>query len=100
MNITVLICTYNRASSLRRTLESLQALEIPPSLTWEVVVVDNHATDSTRRVIEEVLDTSGLDVRYFYEPRSGQSHALNEGVSEAKGEIIALTDDDVRVAPD
>ncbi len=100
MNITVLICTYNRASSLKRTLESLQALEIPPSLTWEVVVVDNHSTDSTRSVIEEFSATSGLDVRYFYEPRRGKSHALNAGVSEAKGEIIALTDDDVRVAPD
>jgi glycosyltransferase involved in cell wall biosynthesis len=100
MDITVLICTCNRASSLKQTLASLWALEMPPSLAWEVVVVDNHSTDSTRSVIEEFSAISGLNVRYVVETQRGKSHALNAGVREAKGEIIALTDDDVRVATD
>ncbi len=47
--ISVVVCTRNRAESLRRTLHSLHAMAIPPALAWEVVVVDNGSGDHTRR---------------------------------------------------
>ena len=47
MLITVAICTYNRAESLRRTLDSLAAMRVPENLDWEVVVVNNNCTDHT-----------------------------------------------------
>jgi cellulose synthase/poly-beta-1,6-N-acetylglucosamine synthase-like glycosyltransferase len=39
-------------------------------------------------------------IRYVFEGRQGKSHALNTGLTLARGEILACTDDDVRVAPD
>ena len=50
MFISVLICTRNRASSLRRTLESLLCPNNLESLDWEVVVVDNDSDDQTSEV--------------------------------------------------
>ena len=41
MDLSVVICTYNRADSLRDTLDSLSAQNVPAALTHEVVVVDN-----------------------------------------------------------
>ena len=94
--ITVAICTYNRAASLRKTLASFAACQAPAEIAWELLVVDNASTDSTRDVVQEF--ETALPLRYFFEPKQGLSHARNRAVSEAAGsELILFTDDDVRV---
>lgn len=98
--ITILICTYNRALSLGKSLESLRQMVVPPDLEWELIVVDNNSTDNTHEVIGEFARTSGLNVRYVFEPDQGSSRARNTGVANSTGEIIAFTDDDVRVSPE
>jgi glycosyltransferase involved in cell wall biosynthesis len=96
MFVTVAICTRNRAGSLRRTLESLAALQIPGDLTWEIVIVHN-STDHTDDVINKYLER--LPVRRVLETRAGLSNARNQAVDTAKGEYIVWTDDDVIVDP-
>jgi Glycosyl transferase family 2 len=49
--ISVVLCTYDRASTLRGTLESLRRLSVPAHLAWELVVVDNNSSDDTARVV-------------------------------------------------
>jgi glycosyltransferase involved in cell wall biosynthesis len=97
MFITVAICTFNRADSLRRTLDSLGALELPTGLAWELVVVNNKSTDHTDDVIGEYWGR--LPVRRELEPRPGLSNARNRAIDVAKGEYIVWTDDDVVVDP-
>ena len=95
MDLSVVICTYNRARSLLDTLEALLVQETPPSLTWEIIVVDNNSRDNTREVVETLARRSALSVGYVFEPFQGQSYARNAGLKIAQGEIIAFTDDDV-----
>jgi glycosyltransferase involved in cell wall biosynthesis len=95
MYITVGICTFNRAESLRRTLDSLAAMEVPKDLAWEVLIVNNKCTDHTEDVISEYVER--LPVRREFEPRPGKSNALNRAIDTAKGEYIRWTDDDVVV---
>jgi len=96
MKITVAICTWNRCESLRQTLQEMCSLEIPAGVEWELIVVDNNSTDDTRQVVESF--TARLPVRYVFEPNQGLSYARNRAVSEAKGEYILWTDDDVLVS--
>ena len=96
MFVTVAICTRNRAESLRRTLDSLAALQIPNHLTWEIVIVHN-STDHTDAVIGEYLHR--LPVRKKLETKVGLSNARNQAIDTAKGEYIVWTDDDVVVDP-
>jgi len=100
MDLSVIICTYNRASSLRRTLASFKGLCVPANLRWELIVVDNNSSDETRCVVEECSKVSGWSLQYVFEPKQGKSHALNKAVRLARGRIIAFTDDDVIVSPD
>ena len=95
MDLSVVICTYNRASSLAVTLEALLMQEAAPSLRWEVVVVDNNSRDHTREVVESFAARNEIRVVYTFEPNQGQSHARNTGVKVAHGDVIAFTDDDV-----
>jgi glucosyl-dolichyl phosphate glucuronosyltransferase len=99
MRISVILCTYNRSRSLAKALESLGALEMPASVEWDVLVVDNNSTDQTRAVAEEFCRRDPLRFRYLFEPRQGKSQALNAGIAHACADILAFTDDDVTVEP-
>jgi len=92
--ISVVICTYNRCESLKDTLDSLLNQEDDGSFDWEVLVVDNNSKDKTKEVVESYKAKFNGRLRYLFEPRQGKSYALNTGIKEAKGEIIAFTDDD------
>jgi len=72
---------------------------LPTTVEWEVLVVDNNSTDQTREVVEECSRRHPGRFRYLFEPTQGKSHALNAGIREAHGEILAFMDDDVTVAP-
>ena len=89
--MSVVICTRDRSDSLARCLESIARLDYP---VFEVVVVDNApSTDETRRV------AARHRVRYVEEPTPGLDWARNRGIAESAHELIAFTDDDVRVDP-
>ncbi len=94
-----ILCTYNRCRSLAKTLESLAASTVPDPVEWEVLVVDNNSTDRTREVVEDFCRRCPGRFRYIFEPHPGKSFALNTGIREAKGEVLAFTDDDVTVEP-
>lgn len=91
-SVSVVVCTRDRAESLARCLESLAALDYPD---LEILIVDNAPKDKTTRSIVEHFTSSYF--RYLVEPCPGLDWARNRGIAEAKGEIIAYTDDDVRV---
>jgi len=95
-DISVVICTRNRAASLRQTLTCLANAD-RTGLRVEVIVVDNNGADETPEVLSTFEDR--LHVRYVFEPRQGaygKSHALNRALDEGcRGEIIAVLDDDM-----
>lgn len=97
MDISVVICTYNRAPELRRTLETMRRLNIPGSLEWELIVVDNNSSDDTPAVCDAFQEH--LPVRYIFEPRQGLAIARNRGIAVSHGELIVFTDDDVDADP-
>ncbi len=94
--VSIIICTCNRADSLRETLASIGRCEVPADLSTELLVVDNGSCDHTARVVSEA-NLSNLCVRYISVPSPGKSNALNLAVARSRGEILLCTDDDVRV---
>jgi len=99
MNASIVVCSYNRADSLRETLLALKAQDSPASCQWEVVVVDNNSTDHTRSVVEQAQQ-GWPGLRYEFESQQGLSHARNRGIACTKSDVILFTDDDVLPEPD
>jgi glycosyltransferase involved in cell wall biosynthesis len=100
MDITVILCTYNRCENLASALESVAASQMPDSVLWEVLVVDNNSKDKTRQVVEEFVSRFPGRFRYAFESRSGKSNALNMAIQNSQAPILAFMDDDVQVEPD
>ena len=93
-NISVVVCTFNRAAMLREALASLYDLTTNDRFTYEVLVVDNASTDATAEVIASAAKEARCPLRGVHESRKGIVHARNRGVEEARGEWIAFFDDD------
>jgi glycosyltransferase involved in cell wall biosynthesis len=97
--VSVIVPTYNRASLLKRLLESLREQTYPAD-KFEVLVVDDGSTDETPQVVEEFARSAPFAVRYFRQPRKGPAAARNLGIQQSRGEIVAFVDSDVTVAKD
>ncbi|GAB4192423.1 MAG: hypothetical protein OHK0022_06620 [Roseiflexaceae bacterium] len=90
-SVTVAVCTRDRAADLALCLTALVRLDVPD---LELLVIDNAPSDdATRQLVREHFP----QVRYVCEPRPGLDWARNRALAEARGEIIAYTDDDVVV---
>jgi GT2 family glycosyltransferase len=70
---------------------------MPATISWEVLVVDNNSSDQTREVVEEFRLNYPNRFRYLFEAQPGKSHALNAGIRESQGDILAFVDDDIVV---
>src|SRR5687768_12492925 len=92
-DISVVVCTYNRAALLPQALRSLFAQKIE-NLDYEIVVVDNNSSDDTPAAVESLKSESPVPLRYVRESRQGNAYARNAGVEQAAGSIIAYLDDD------
>src|SRR5258708_39416749 len=92
--VSVVISTRDRPDRLARCLPALLALQYPG---YEVIVVDNApSTSATADLIRQTY-ADQPKIRYVREDRPGPSAGRNRGIMEARGEIIAFTDDDVVV---
>jgi glycosyltransferase involved in cell wall biosynthesis len=88
MKASVIIPAYNASGSIEACLNALLHQTVPRS-DYEIIVVDDGATDRTREIIEEYPD-----VRLLSQPNRGPAAARNLGVSHAKGELALFTDAD------
>ena len=98
MDVSIIICTADRAADLHDTLASLARVNRPGRV--ELLVVDNRSTDRTPKVVEEAAQHLPFPVRYLFEDEAGKYAALNAGIRASKGRVIVATDDDARFEPD
>lgn len=95
--VTVVVCTRDRGHVLAECLRGLSALTHP---RLEIIVVDNAPRDGTTAAVVAAAAAADDRIRYVVEPRPGLSRARNRGLAEARGAVVAYTDDDVVVDPD
>jgi GT2 family glycosyltransferase len=93
MLASVIVCTFNRASLLKRLLESL-ALQTASPGTFEIIVVDDGSTDDTPKVCRNMIERMPNMTYIPMKTNSGISAAGNRALEKASGEYILFTDDD------
>ena len=93
-SVSVVVPTIDRPDALRRCLRDLVEQSYPD---FEILVVDNAPGQSGADAVVSSIDAGSRTLRYLVESRRGASHARNHGLREARGEIVAFVDGDVRV---
>ena len=84
--VSIIVCSFNGAATLRACLESLTKLNYPE---YEILLVDDGSTDDTAQIAAEFPN-----VRYIHQPNRGLSAARNTGAAAARGEVFVYTDSD------
>ncbi len=99
-DISVIICSYNRARYIVSALDSLYR-QTAPKETFEVFVVDNNSTDNTQELVENyIAQHRDFNCRYVTESRQGASFARNTGAARAQSRLLCFMDDDAVAEPD
>lgn len=93
-HISVCICTYKRPHLLENLLKVLQNQYTNNSFSYSIVVVDNDVNASAKTIIETFTQKSSVEIDYFIEPEQNIALARNKAVGNARGDYIALIDDD------
>jgi glycosyltransferase involved in cell wall biosynthesis len=97
--VSLVICTYNGAARITKTLEHILKQEVGAAIPWEVILVDNGSTDHTDEVARAAWK-SGIPFKIIREMRRGVTFARATGVENAAYEYVSYIDDDNRIAPD
>ena len=96
VEISLVICTYNREKFLPEALESVKIQNLSYQ-KFELLVIDNFCTDRTVEIVQSfIINNPELNIRYFFESNKGLSYARNRGILEANSPIISFIDDDVK----
>ncbi len=93
--VSVIIPTYKHRDFVRATLDSVFAQTFTD---YEVIVVNDGSPDDTAEVLRPLAEAG--QIRYIAQENQGQGAARNRGLAEARGEFIALLDDDDLWPPD
>ena len=87
LNVSVIIPSYNRATTIQRCLDSVLKQSLPAN---EIFVIDDGSTDNT----SEIIKNNYKNINYLHQNNQGVSAARNLGIHEAKSEWLAFLDSD------
>jgi glycosyltransferase involved in cell wall biosynthesis len=100
MTLSIIICSYNRASYISDALTSLY-VQSSGLDNFEVIFVDNNSTDNTKEVYAQWRQTNtNGQFTFISEMQQGASFARNTGAAIAKGEWVCFMDDDAVATTD
>jgi glycosyltransferase involved in cell wall biosynthesis len=93
--VSVIIPTYNREDLICKPIRSVLNQSYQ---NFEIIVVDDHSTDDTEKVVEGINDSR---IRYIRHQRnSGAAVARNTGIENSKGAYVAFLDSDDEWLPE
>jgi len=91
MKISIITATYNSASTVRDTLESILRQDYPD---YELIIKDGGSKDNTLAICREYEQCFGGKMRILAEPDRGIYDAMNQGISAATGEVVGILNSD------
>jgi glucosyl-dolichyl phosphate glucuronosyltransferase len=96
--LSIIIPTFNRSRYLQSAIESIASQQLDPRY-YEILVVDNGSTDSTKNVVCGAGSRFAPHrIRYLYEPIPGLLSGRHRGALEAQGDYLCFVDDDIIAA--
>jgi GT2 family glycosyltransferase len=97
LDISIILCSYNRAAVLQRCLDYLSKQTFPKE-RWELVLVNDGSTDTTDELIRN--GQFPFQYQYIQQSNTGLAGARNSAIRAARGNFLLLINDDTLADPD
>ncbi len=101
MILSIIIPSYNEATTLPAVLDAIQQVKLVEDLKKEIVLVDDCSKDATTQVVNAYQQAHpDLPILYFrHEKNQGKGAALRTGIQQASGNYILIQDADLEYNP-
>nr|WP_304655875.1 glycosyltransferase family 2 protein [Neorhizobium galegae] len=98
--MSLVVPLFNEEESVRPLIERICAAMAGYAASWELILVDDGSTDATIANAREALNRPGLDLKIVALQRNfGQTAAMQAGINQANGRLIATLDGDLQNDP-
>ena len=97
--VSILIPVFNERYLIATLLEMVSQAPLPDGFQREIIIVDDHSTDGTWEILEN-LSSKIPDIELFRQERNhGKGAAIQRAISEATGDIAIIQDADLEYDP-
>ncbi len=96
--LSVVVPVFNERNTVVEILRRMRAVELPPGIDLEILIVDDGSTDGTREVLSQLGDST---VRVVLQPaNAGKGAAVREGFAHVTGDLVLVQDADLEYDPE
>lgn len=96
MLCSVLLPVYDAGPPLRTAMESILHQDEPD---FEMIVIDDGSSDKSAQIIREYMKEDPRIRGIFHETNMGLANTLNQGLEEARAELVVRMDQDDEALP-
>ncbi|MBN2127774.1 MAG: glycosyltransferase family 2 protein [Candidatus Diapherotrites archaeon] len=86
--LSIIIPVYNAENTVKNCIEAIKKMQY--SKKFEIIAVNDASTDSSLKILESIKGIKIINLK----KNAGKAHALNTGLKQAKGMIVACIDSD------
>lgn len=95
--LSVIICCYNERATILDVVHKTLAVDLGAGWEREVIIVDNHSTDGTRELLQQ-LSNSEVEIVY-HERNFGKGRSIRTGIKLMTGDYMIIQDSDNEYDP-
>ncbi|MCA9561536.1 MAG: glycosyltransferase family 2 protein [Myxococcales bacterium] len=99
MDLSVVVPVYNEEESLPKLVPEVHAALRGSGLSYEIVLVDDGSRDKSFEVLTAMAAEDPALVVVQFRRNFGQTAAMQAGLDEARGDLVALMDADLQNDP-
>jgi len=100
IELSLVVPLFNEEESVGPLIERICSAMAQYPSSWELILVDDGSTDATIANAREALNRPGLDLKIVALQRNfGQTAAMQAGINQAQGRLIATLDGDLQNDP-
>ena len=92
-DITVVVCTYNHGAWIERCIRSLLNQKFIKKDDFEIILIDDKSTDSTKKILKNFSDLENLRI-HSNKKNIGLPKSLNKAIKLSKGRYVTRVDSD------